>query len=263
MKKVLRVEKLRKSYGNKVAVKDIDFEVNKGEIFALLGPNGAGKTTTLKCILGLRKKDSGKIEIKGKYAYLPEKKELYRYYTVKKMVEITNYYTEGFDKRKAFDLLSDFQIDLNEKIANLSHGMVTQVYLALLLSQDADIYILDEPTWGLDPVMRNRIIENIRELSYEGKAVLYTSHILAEVEKVADKVAIMSKGQILEMDHLDSLKEKYVAIAVKKGERVDGYKWKETENEVIYIVKKENAGSDYEHISFDTIFEAIVRRDKE
>ena len=157
---MLRVEKLRKSYGNKVAVKDIDFEVNKGEIFALLGPNGAGKTTTLKCILGLRKKDGGKIELKGKYAYLPEKKELYRYYTVKKMVEITNYYTEGFDKRKAFDLLSDFQIDLNEKIANLSHGMVTQVYLALLLSQDADIYILDEPTWGLDPVMRNRIIEN-------------------------------------------------------------------------------------------------------
>ena len=65
------------------------------------------------------------------------------------------------------------------------------------------------------------------------------------------------------MDHLDSLKEKYVAIVVKKGERVDGYKWKETENEVIYIVKKENAGSDYEYISFDTIFEAIVRRDKE
>ena len=87
---MLKVKGLKKSYGNKVAVNDISFEVDRGEIFALLGPNGAGKTTTLKCIVGLRKKDSGKVEIDGKYAYLPEKKELYRYFTVKKMVEITD-----------------------------------------------------------------------------------------------------------------------------------------------------------------------------
>ena len=259
---MLRVEGLKKSYGNKIAVNDISFEVDRGEIFALLGPNGAGKTTTLKCIVGLRKKDSGKVEIDGKYAYLPEKKELYRYFTVKKMVEIADYYTEEFNKDKAYELLSDFQIDLKEKIANLSHGMVTQVYLALLLSQNADIYILDEPTWGLDPVMRNRIIEKIRGLSYEGKAVLYTSHILAEVEKVADRVAIMSEGHILEMDYLDTIKEKYVAVTVRKGEKVDGYKWKETENEEVYIVKREDAGSEYEHVGFDVIFEAIVGRDR-
>ncbi|WP_041081040.1 ABC transporter ATP-binding protein [Thermotoga profunda] len=256
---VLKVEGLSKSYRNKKAVDNISFEIEQGCIFALLGPNGAGKTTTIKCILGLRKPDSGKIILNGSFAYLPETKELYRYLTVQKMIEISSMITDNFDKQRAFDILQDFQISLKEKIANLSHGMLTQTYMAIVLSQKAEIYFMDEPTWGLDPIMRNKILEMIRQLSYNGSTVFYTSHILAEVEKIADTVAIMVNGKIVEMDHLDDLKEKYVLCVVPKGEKVNGFHYKSTENEDIYVVKREFAKTSTEPATFDVIFEAIVK----
>lgn len=256
---VLKVEGLSKSYRNKKAVDNISFEIEQGCIFALLGPNGAGKTTTIKCILGLRKPDSGKIILNGSFAYLPETKELYRYLTVQKMIEISSMITENFDKQRAFDILQDFQIPLKEKIANLSHGMLTQTYMAIVLSQKAEIYFMDEPTWGLDPIMRNKILEMIRQLSYNGSTVFYTSHILAEVEKIADTVAIMVNGKIVEMDHLDDLKEKYVLCVTPKGEKVNGFHYKSTGTEDIYVVKKEFAKGSIEPATFDVIFEAIVK----
>ncbi len=256
---VLKVEGLSKSYTGKKAVDNISFEVQEGCIFALLGPNGAGKTTTIKCILGLRKPDSGKINLNGSFAYLPETKELYRYLTVEKMVEISSLITENFDKQKAFEILQDFQIPLKEKIANLSHGMLTQTYMAIVLSQKAQIYFMDEPTWGLDPIMRNRVLDMIRQLSYNGSTVFYTSHILAEVEKIADTVAIMVKGKIVEMDHLDDLKERYVLCVVPKGKKIDGFYYKSTESEDIYVTRRQFAEGSIEPATFDVIFEAIVK----
>ncbi|QTA37272.1 ABC transporter ATP-binding protein [Thermosipho ferrireducens] len=259
---ILQVKELSKSYGKKLAVNKISFSVEEGQIFALLGPNGAGKTTTLKCILGLRKEDSGKIYLGGTYAYLPEKKELYKYLTVEKMIEITQNISKMFRKEKAVELINDFKISLKEKIANLSHGMLTQVYISLVFAEDVDIYFLDEPTWGLDPLMRSKVIELVRKMSLEGKTIVYTSHILPEVEKVADVVAIMNHGKILELDFLDNLKEKYVACVVGKNENVEGYLFKETEKENVYITLKEKAIGKIEPVTFENIFEAIVRTDK-
>jgi len=127
---ILKIENLKKYYGENKAVDDISFEVQSGEIFALLGPNGAGKTTTLKCILELRKPDFGNIILNGTYSYLPEKKELYHYLTVSKMLDVTEELSKKFSKENAIKLLKDFKIPLNEKIANLSHGMLTQVYVS-------------------------------------------------------------------------------------------------------------------------------------
>ncbi len=256
---VLTVENLQKSYGKHKAVDDISFQLDKGQIFAIVGPNGAGKTTTIKCILGFRKPDSGRIDLNGSFAYLPETKELYRHLTIEKMLQITAAITKNFDRQKAKDLLEEFQIPMKEKIANLSHGMLTQVYLSIVLAQDADVYLLDEPTWGLDPLMRNKILEKIRQLSYSTKSVLYTSHILSEVEKIADTVAIMVKGKIVEMDELDNLKEKYVLCIVPSGESVDGFLYKKIDKEDIYLVRKEAAGGKTEPATFDAIFEAIVK----
>lgn len=256
---ILKVEKLAKTYNQNRAVDGVSFEVEEGSIFALLGPNGAGKTTTIKCILGLRKPDSGKITLNGSFSYLPETKELYRYLTVEKMVEVASLITKNFDKNKCLEMLGEFQIPLKEKIANLSHGMLTQTYMALVLSQKADIYFMDEPTWGLDPIMRNRTLELIRSLSYDGRTVFYTSHILAEVEKIADVIAIMVKGKIIELDSLDNLKEKYVLCTVPKGERVEGFHYRSTETEDIYVVKKDLAKGAAEPANFDVIFEAIVK----
>ncbi|MGJ8455397.1 ABC transporter ATP-binding protein [Pseudothermotoga sp. U03pept] len=256
---ILKVEGLKKTYKQNRAVDNVSFQVEESSIFALLGPNGAGKTTTIKCILNLRKADSGKILLNGSFAYLPETKELYRYLTVEKMVEVSSSVTQNFEKNKCIELLDEFQIPLREKIANLSHGMLTQTYMALVLSQKADIYFMDEPTWGLDPIMRNRILELIRALTYDGRTVFYTSHILAEVEKVADVVAIMVKGKIAEVDSLDNLKEKYVLCVVPKGEKIDGFHYKSTENEDIYVARKESAKGVVEPANFDAIFESIVK----
>ncbi|APT76139.1 MULTISPECIES: ABC transporter ATP-binding protein [unclassified Marinitoga] len=252
---ILKVDNLVKKYGTLTAVNNVSFEIEKGEIFGLIGPNGAGKTSIIKCILDLRWPDSGKIYLNGKVAYLPEKKNLYKSLTVKKMIEINNELTENFSIEKAYELLDKFQIAKNTKISNLSHGMLTQVYVILTFSQDADLYILDEPTWGLDPLMRNTVLEIIRESSYQEKSILYTSHILSEVEKIADRVAIMSKGKILELDYLDNIKTKYTAISLPKNEKTKGYLWKKLENENIWIVKNQ----DGEPVTIDEIFEAVVK----
>ncbi|MBM7559774.1 ABC transporter ATP-binding protein [Marinitoga litoralis] len=252
---ILKVDGLIKNYGNLNAVNNISFEIEKGEIFGLLGPNGAGKTSTLKCILGLRKKNFGNIYLNGSIAYLPEKKNLYKSFTVEKMIQITNSITDKFSKEKAYDIIENFKLDKKTKVANLSHGMLTQLYIALTFAQDADLYILDEPTWGLDPIMRTTILNLIRDISYNGKSILYTSHILSEVEKIADRVAIMTNGEILEMNYLDDIKRNYSAISLPKDKKTKGYLWKELENENIWIVKS-NEG---EPVTIDEIFEAIVK----
>lgn len=266
-KSVLEIKNLKKYYGNIHAVDGISFEVEKGEIFALLGPNGAGKTTTIKCILGLRKKDEGSIDLQGSIAYLPEGKELYGSYTVKKMIEVTADVTDEFDKEKCWAYIDKFQIPLDEKVSNLSNGQTTQLYLALVLSQRAELYIFDEPTWGLDPIVRNQVLDMIREIPLLGASVLYTSHILGEVEKVADKVAIMNRGKILEVGYLDDIKERYCAISVPsstKFQGISGYRYKSTESENIYIVNKEYAltnNFECSPVTFETIFEALVIND--
>jgi ABC-2 type transport system ATP-binding protein len=258
---VLSVKNLKKYYGNIHAVDGISFEVLKGEIFALLGPNGAGKTTTIKCILGLRRKDAGEIVLRGSISFVPDGKELYGSYTVEKMVKVAKELTERFDEKKCFEYVERFQIPLNEKVSSLSSGQTTQLYLSIAFSQDAELYIFDEPTWGLDPIVRSQVLEMIRDLPLGDRSVLYTSHILSEVEKVADKVAIMNKGKILDMGYLDEIKEKYCAVTVPMGSEIDGYKYKSTKNEDVYVVTRDYAilnNLEYTPVPFEVIFEALV-----
>lgn len=268
---ILEVKNLKKYYKSVRAVDGVSFTIKEGEIFALLGPNGAGKTTTIKCILGLGNITSGEIFLNGACAYIPEGKELYQHYTVKKIVDITESITKNFEKDKCLKLIDQFSLPLNEKVNSLSNGQITQLYFALVLSQKADLYIFDEPTWGLDPIVRTQILDAIRGIPLDGSSVLYTSHILAEVEKIADVVAIMNKGKIIEIGYLDDVKEKYCAIKANGKDSkthdkgvIEGFKYKNTSKEEIYIVKKEWAIKneyDYEPITFDVLFEAIVLND--
>jgi len=272
---ILKVENLHKYYGygrkNVIkAVNGVSFEVQEGDIFALLGLNGAGKTTTIRCILGLCKKDSGNITYNGKYkiAYVPEGKDLYGSYKVKKMIEITKSITQEFDENKCLKYINEFKIPQNERVLSLSNGQKTQLYLSLVLSQKADLYIFDEPTWGLDPVVRNRILDMIKAIPLEGGTVFYTSHILSEVERVADKVAIMHQGRILEIGYLDDIKESFCAVTIERSAsksstvpEIDGYLYKSTEGEDIYIVKKayaEERHLDFQPVPFEVLFEALV-----
>jgi ABC-2 type transport system ATP-binding protein len=261
---MLKVENLKKFYGEKPAVDGISFEVEKGEVFAILGPNGAGKTTTLKCIVGLRKISSGKIELEGTFTYLPEEKKLYPYLKVREIVSLFKRIGKNFHEERSLKMLERYGIDPNEKIVNLSHGMRTILYLSLVLAEDVDLYILDEPTWGLDPIVRSEILEHIRSLTYDGKSVLYTSHVLAEVEKIADRVVIMKEGKVVLSGNLDDIKSSYKLVVSK--DELRGYLLKTLRSgERIYLMKKEEIPENVqvEDASFEDIFEAIVRGERD
>lgn len=256
---MLRVQNLKRSYGYNKAVDDISFEIKSGEVFALLGQNGAGKTSTLKCILGLRKRDGETVDLKGSFAYLPEQKNLYPSYRIEKLVSFVGDMTKDFSVEKAISLIKELGIDLREKVSNLSHSQLALVYLALVFSQNANIYILDEPTWGLDPLHLSKALKLIRNLSSSGKTILYASHVLSEIDIYADTLAIMKKGKILAKGSKSYIASTYGAIRVAKGTNQDGYFWKCSKNEDFYIVKKNGELKNYELVPFEVIFEALTR----
>ena len=259
----MTVRGLKKSYGSKVAVDGVSFEIGKSEVFAILGPNGAGKTTTLKCVLGLRHPDGGEVRFTGSFSYLPEEKNLYPYLRVKDTVDLFERIGKNFKREKAISSLEKYGIDPKLKVSELSHGMKTLTYLSLVLAEDVDLYVLDEPTWGLDPLARSDVLNALRSLTYEGKSVLYTSHILSEVEKVADRILIMKAGKVIIQGYLDDVKASYKLVVSER--ELDGYLLKRTKKELIYLVRVDRIpeGVEVRDASFEEIFEAIVRGERD
>ncbi len=213
----LDIQNLEKTYnGNVEAVRGIDVKLDKQRIYALLGPNGAGKTTVLKSILGLINY-SGSILVLGKpvdevremISFVPEEKNLYENLDIENTLKLNRRISDRFDEKQAREYIAHYKLPYAKKIRTFSNGMKTALYLAVALSTDADLYILDEPTWGLDPIMRDDTLEFIREKVILGKTVLYTSHIIPEVEKIADEFFIMINGKVKYSGDLDGIKEKY------------------------------------------------------
>jgi ABC-2 type transport system ATP-binding protein len=221
-KEVISIKNLQKVYSNGVqAIRGIDLTVKEQFVHALLGPNGAGKTSTIKSILGLIKFE-GEIKVLGenidkvrdRIAFVPEEKSFYDYLTPRSSVNMCKRLFENFDEKEAYRLLEYFEIPLNKKIKSFSNGMKTSVYLTLALAQDVDLYIFDEPTTGLDPIKRSNLLELLRQKMIDGKTILYSSHIIPEVEKIADYVSIMYKGKILYSGFTDEIKEKFKVIYI-------------------------------------------------
>ncbi|PMP80628.1 MAG: ABC transporter ATP-binding protein [Mesoaciditoga sp.] len=218
MEKAVEVYKLTKVYDNKVkALDEISFVIPSGSIFAILGPNGAGKTTTLKSILGLIKPTSGKVTTLGiepfpdgvkDASFVPEEKEMYQWITVSKMVDIFSSFAPNFSIDKFKKFADKFELTMDRKIGELSQGNRTKLYMSLAFSQNVSLYVLDEPTWGLDPVMRKHVLDTIREMAIDGKTVIYSSHILSEVEEVCDGMVILKSGKIVYTGTVDDLKDK-------------------------------------------------------
>ena len=213
----LDIQNLEKTYkGNVEAVCGIDVKLEKQRIYALLGPNGAGKTTVLKSILGLINY-SGSIlvlgrpvdEVREMISFVPEEKNLYENLNIEETLKLIRRISSRFDENQARKYIAHYKLPCTKKIRTFSNGMKTAMYISLALSTDADFYILDEPTWGLDPIMRDDTLEFIREKVIAGKTVLYTSHIIPEVEKIADEFFIMINGKVKYSGDLDGIKEKY------------------------------------------------------
>ena len=204
------------------AVDDLCLDVGKNEIFGLLGPNGSGKSTTIKIILGLLKASSGDCEIFGQQSmrvaarksvgFLPEAPYFYRYLTGR---ELVRYYARicMIDRSEIDDSVDDV-IELvgmteaaNRRVGTYSKGMLQRIGLAQSLVHDPDLVILDEPTAGVDPLGSAAIAEIVRELKHRGKTILLSSHLLAQIEGLCDRVAILHRGKLIREGRIEELVE--------------------------------------------------------
>jgi ABC-2 type transport system ATP-binding protein len=230
----IEVSNLLKQYGEQKAVNDVSFTVGKGEIVGFLGPNGAGKSTTMKIITGYLQADAGHaivggldvrthpIAVKKKIGYLPEANPLYPEMYVREYLDFVAGIHQIKDRRQAIEkviILTGLTIESKKKISQLSKGYKQRVGLAAALIHEPEVLILDEPTSGLDP---NQIIEirNVIKQQGQDKTVLFSSHILQEVEAICDRVIIINKGNIVADDTLANLrkgeKERHIVIVAFK-----------------------------------------------
>ena len=220
MENVIEVKNLTKKYGKLIAVDDISFEVEKGEIFALLGENGAGKTTTLEMIEGLRKPTSGEIKVLGQDVknHLNDIKQKIgvqlqssAYFDNLKLKEILELFG-GFYKMHLYPArlfkMVGLESKANQYIRNLSGGQKQRFSIIASLINDPEIVFLDEPTTGLDPIARRNTWEIISQIKKQGKTIVLTTHYMEEAEILCDRVAIMDKGKIIVIDDPRRLVEK-------------------------------------------------------
>lgn len=214
---VLELEVLTKTFGKTVAAKDVSFNIEKGEIFGFIGPNGAGKSTTIRMIIGALTPDSGKILMDGtpvakdphykdKLTYVPGDVNLWGNLTGD---EVINFFmkTRGYsNKERKAELIEKFRLDPKKKCKTYSKGNRQKVALISAFLSDAELLIFDEPTTGLDPLMERSFHEEVIRARDEGKSILLSSHILSEVEKLADRLAIIREGEIIETGRLEELR---------------------------------------------------------
>ena len=217
-----------KNYDSFRALNDVSFEINEGEVFGYIGPNGAGKTTTMKIVVGLISDFQGEVLIGGcqvprqkneahkHLGYLPQSVAFQEWRTVNQALrtfgKLSGLEYPKLDKRigEVLDLLalSDVQ---HKKISQLSGGMTQKVGLAQALLHEPKLLVLDEPLGGLDPLSRRQFKEVIKELAKDGATVLFSSHILSDVEGIADRVGILNKGQIKRVGTLEQLQSSFTS----------------------------------------------------
>lgn len=195
MKDAIQVRELKKSYGSHMVLKGIDFQIEKGEIFALLGVNGAGKTTALECIEGLRKYDSGAITVNGKMGIQLQSSSLPAHMKPMEAVKLFAKWNKTKIDDAMLDGLGIKEIKKKQYI-QLSTGQKRRLHLALALIGDPDVIFLDEPTAGLDVEGRLSLHDQIRKLKSQGKTIVLASHDMAEVETLCDRIAILNSGNI-------------------------------------------------------------------
>lgn len=195
MKDAIQVRELKKSYGSHMVLKGIDFQIEKGEIFALLGVNGAGKTTALECIEGLRKYDSGAITVNGKMGIQLQSSSLPAHIKPMEAVKLFAKWNKTKIDDAMLDGLGIKEMEKKQYI-QLSTGQKRRLHLALALIGDPDVIFLDEPTAGLDVEGRLSLHDQIRKLKSQGKTIVLASHDMAEVETLCDRIAILNSGNI-------------------------------------------------------------------
>ena len=215
--KLLEINNLNKSFDNKEILKDINLSIQSGKIIGLLGKNGVGKTTLIKLINDLLTPTSGEILIKGQkigvetkkvISYLPERTYLNKQMKVSEVISYFEDFYDNFDSKKAKKLLKDLDLDINQKLTKMSKGMQEKVQLVLVMSRNADLYVLDEPLGGVDPATRDYILDTILSNFNENASVIISTHLISDIEKILDEVIFIDKGQIVLQSDADKLRNK-------------------------------------------------------
>lgn len=212
---LIRTEGLTKTYSKVKALDALDLEVRRGEVFGLLGPNGSGKTTTIRLFLGLLRPTSGRATIAGLdcwrdslqvrrlTSYLPGELRLYGSMTAMGVLELLGDLRGGIGLDRAMAIAERvMKLDLRRRVRTYSTGMKQKLALALVFSDPVDILILDEPTSALDPSARALVMDLVRDARRQGQTVVFSGHVLPEVEQVSDRVAIMRKGRLMHVEDM-------------------------------------------------------------
>ncbi|MDP4178738.1 MAG: ABC transporter ATP-binding protein [Bacillota bacterium] len=224
MENILEVINLNKNL-NKFELNNVNFTLERGAIMGFVGENGAGKTTTLKLLLNSMAKTSGQIKIFGKdnvndevyiksrIGYVPDEDYFLSNSTINNHAKALKVFYDNWNDEIFKQYTSKWNLPLNKKISEFSKGMKTKAMIALALSHEPELLILDEPTAGLDPMARIELLDLLREFSGDGeKSVLFSTHITSDLDKVADYITLIHEGKIIESLSMDKLEEKYVML---------------------------------------------------
>ena len=206
---IVEIDHLSRSFGSRQALVDVTQRIERGVVFGLVGENGAGKTTLIKHLLGLLKPTHGSVRVfgldpvrdpvgvLGRIGYLSEDRDLPEWMTIAQLMRYNQAFYPAWDERFADELRDQFELDPKQQIKRLSRGQRARAGLLVALAHRPDLLILDEPSSGLDPVVRNDILSAIiRTVADEGRTVLFSSHLLDEVERVADRVTFLHQGRV-------------------------------------------------------------------
>lgn len=213
---ILECNGLTKQYAGKTALNNIDLKIQRGRIVGLLGPNGSGKTTLIKLANGLLTPTAGEIKIAGNVpgvetkravAYLPERTYLSDWMRVQDMLSYFSDFYENFRRDKAADMLHRLNISEDDRLKTMSKGTKEKVQLVLVMSREADLYLLDEPIGGVDPAARDYILETIITNYSENATVLISTHLITDIEKVLDEVIFINQGLIALQSTVDEIRE--------------------------------------------------------
>ncbi|MGN0165659.1 MAG: ABC transporter ATP-binding protein [Lachnospiraceae bacterium] len=214
---LLECKNLCKSYGDKKALKNVNLTIPRGKIIGLLGKNGMGKTTLIKLINDLLVPTEGMVLVNGKpvgveskkvISYLPERTYLNKSMTIKQVITFFSEFYDNFDSEKAKKLIVDLELDLECKISKMSKGMQEKLQLVLVMSRQAELYILDEPLGGVDPATRDYILDTILANFGENASVIISTHLISDIERILDEVIFIDKGEIILTSPADELREK-------------------------------------------------------
>jgi ABC-2 type transport system ATP-binding protein len=215
---LVQVRALAKSFGNRPALAGVDLEVAAGEVLGLVGPNGAGKSTLLRCLVGIVRPDRGKMRLGGidplrrpvearrRAAYLPGDANLYETMRGEEFLRFCLRGYPGTDGERARRLAERFEVPLQKKIRTYSHGMKRKLALLQALVPVVPVHLLDEPTEGLDPTVRIVLLEELAILRAQGRAIVFSDHGLAQVERICDRVAFLDRGHVLASDTIEGVR---------------------------------------------------------